>query len=179
MKYLEKTVDCYCYPMRVIEWSNRLRYSWFVAVRSFARILENHLSERGLYFHLNLRARATDWCMRFAGSRGERVSWVAGRANSCISLELLVVKTSHFKSRRQDGRKRSLHHWSNKSQEFRGTFVLYFQESIVIPRLSFFWTTRKSFSSRAFFWACSRFLLSRQVSRELLIAFWRPYGFFF
>ena len=42
---------------------------------------------------------------------------------------LVVVKTSHFKSRRQDGRKRSLpcnplHHWSNKSQEFSGTSVL-------------------------------------------------------
>ena len=31
--------------------------------------------------------------MKSAGSRGEHVSWVAGRAHSCISLVLVVVKT--------------------------------------------------------------------------------------
>ena len=72
VKCLEKTVDCYCCPMRMMEWSNRLRYSWFVAVRSSARILVSHLSERGLYFLLNLRACATDWRTRFAGGRGTR-----------------------------------------------------------------------------------------------------------
>ena len=63
-------------------------------------------------FHLN-RACAMDWCMRFAESRGEHVSWVAGRAHSCIALQ------------RQDGWKRLLpgNHWSNKSQEFCGTSV--------------------------------------------------------
>ena len=58
---------------------------------------------------------------RFAGSTGERVSWVAGRAHSCISLVLTVMKTSHFTATRW--RKRSLlcNHWSNK--EFRRTSV--------------------------------------------------------
>ena len=35
-----------------------------------------------------------------ARSRGERVSWVAGWAHSCISLVLVVVKTSHFSATR-------------------------------------------------------------------------------
>ena len=39
---------------------------------------------------------AMDWRVKSAGSRGEHVSWVAGRAHSCISLVLIVVKTSHF-----------------------------------------------------------------------------------
>ena len=30
----------------------------------------------------------------------ERVSWVAGRAHSCTSLVLVVVKTSHFTATR-------------------------------------------------------------------------------
>ena len=52
-------------------------------------------------FHLNLRACAMDWRTRFSGSRGEHVSWVAGRAHSFISLVLVVVKTaSHFTATR-------------------------------------------------------------------------------
>ena len=47
-------------------------------------------------FHLDFRACAMDWRVKSAGSRGEHVSWVAGRARSCISLVLVVVKTSHF-----------------------------------------------------------------------------------
>ena len=47
-------------------------------------------------FHLDFRACAMDWRVKSAGSRGEHVSWVAGRAHSCISLVLVVVKTSHF-----------------------------------------------------------------------------------
>ena len=35
-------------------------------------------------FHLNIRACAMDWRTLFAGSKGERVSWVDGRAYSCI-----------------------------------------------------------------------------------------------
>ena len=66
--------------------------------------------------HLNLHACAMDWCTRFAGSRGEHVSWVAGRARSCISL----VPWNPRISRRQDRLKRSLpcNKWSNKSQAF-------------------------------------------------------------
>ena len=37
-----------------------------------------------------------DWCTWFAGSRGERVSWVAGQAHSCTSLVLIAVKPLHF-----------------------------------------------------------------------------------
>ena len=51
-------------------------------------------------FHLNIRACVMDWRTRFAGSKGERVSWVAGRTHSCISLVLVVVKTSHFTATR-------------------------------------------------------------------------------
>ena len=48
-------------------------------------------------FYLKIRECAMDWRTQFAGSRGERVSWVAGVAYSCISLVLFVVmKTSHF-----------------------------------------------------------------------------------
>ena len=52
------------------------------------------------YPFLNLRACAVDWRTQFAGSKAERVSWVAGRAHSCISLVLLVVKTSYFTATR-------------------------------------------------------------------------------
>ena len=44
--------------------------------------------------HLDFRACAMDWRVKSAGSRGEHVSWVAGQAYSCISLVLVVVKTS-------------------------------------------------------------------------------------
>ena len=43
---------------------------------------------------------ALDWRVKSAGSTGEHVSWVAGRAHSCISLVLVVVKTSHFTATR-------------------------------------------------------------------------------
>ena len=39
---------------------------------------------------------AMDGGMKSAGSRGEHVSWIAGPARSCISLVLVVMKTSHF-----------------------------------------------------------------------------------
>ena len=46
-------------------------------------------------FQLNFRACAMDWRVKSFGSRGERIlSWVAGRAHGCISLELVVVKLS-------------------------------------------------------------------------------------
>ena len=51
-------------------------------------------------FHLDFRAHAMDWRLKSAGSRGEHVSGVAGRAHSCISLVLVVVKTSHFTATR-------------------------------------------------------------------------------
>ena len=51
-------------------------------------------------FHLDFCACAMDWRVKSAGSRGEHVSWVAGRAHSCISLVLVVVKTSHFTATR-------------------------------------------------------------------------------
>ena len=51
-------------------------------------------------FYLNLHACSIEWCMQFAGSMGERVSWVAGGALSCISLVLVAVKTSHFTATR-------------------------------------------------------------------------------
>ena len=47
-------------------------------------------------FHLDFRACAMDWHVKSAGSRGEHVSWVAGRAHSCISLVLVVVKNLAF-----------------------------------------------------------------------------------
>ena len=47
-------------------------------------------------FHLDFHACAMDWKAQSAGSRGEHVSWVADRAHICISLVLVVVKTSHF-----------------------------------------------------------------------------------
>ena len=47
-------------------------------------------------FRLDFRACAMDWRVKSAGSRVEHISWVAGRAHSCISLVLVVVKTSHF-----------------------------------------------------------------------------------
>ena len=53
----------------------------------------------GSPIHLNLRGCATEWRTRFAGSRGERISRVAGRTHSCISaLVLVAVKTSHSHS---------------------------------------------------------------------------------
>ena len=58
---------------------------------------------------------------------GEHVSWVAGRAHSCISRVLVVVKTSHFTATRWAERSlpcNPLHHWSNKSLESRGTSVV-------------------------------------------------------
>ena len=51
-------------------------------------------------FHLDFRACTMDWRVKSAGSRGEHVSWVAGRSHSCISLVLAVVKTSHFTATR-------------------------------------------------------------------------------
>ena len=51
-------------------------------------------------FHLDFRACAMDWRVKSAGSNEEHVSWVAGRAHSCISLVLVVVKTSHFTATR-------------------------------------------------------------------------------
>ena len=53
-----------------------------------------------LGFHLDFRACAMDWRVKSAGSREERVSWVAGRVRSCISLVLVVVKNSHFTATR-------------------------------------------------------------------------------
>ena len=56
------------------------------------------LSQRALIdpFHLDFRACAMDWRVKSAGSRREHVGRVAGRAHSCISKVLVVVKTSHF-----------------------------------------------------------------------------------
>ena len=51
-------------------------------------------------FQLYFSACAMDWRMQFAGSGGERVSWVADRVHSCISLVLVVGKTSHFTATR-------------------------------------------------------------------------------
>ena len=51
-------------------------------------------------FQLYFSACAMDWRMQFAGSGGDRVSWVADRVHSCISLVLVVGKTSHFTATR-------------------------------------------------------------------------------
>ena len=49
-----------------------------------------------MHLHLDFHACAMDWRVKSAESRGEHISWVAGRAHSCISLVLVVVKTWHF-----------------------------------------------------------------------------------
>ena len=78
-------------------------------------------------FHLDFSACAMDWRVKSTGSRGEHVSEVASRAHSCISLALVVVKTSHFTATRWTQKISAvytLHHWSNKSQESRETSVV-------------------------------------------------------
>ena len=51
-------------------------------------------------FHLDFCACTMDWHVKSAGSWGKQVSWAAGRSHSCISLVLVVVKTSHFMATR-------------------------------------------------------------------------------
>ena len=97
--------------------------------------------------HLNLRACAMELPTRFAGSRGQHDSWVAGRAHSCISLVLAVLKISHFTATRWRKKK-------NHCRVIHCTTTGRIKASNSAERLSFCFSNKTKWRNRRWYPVC-------------------------
>ena len=76
-------------------------FNWLLNVFDIAQLKMVSMRSKSHNRPLSLKSsRMRNERTRYSGSRRERLSWVAGRAHSCISLVLVVVKTSHFTATR-------------------------------------------------------------------------------